>query len=233
MIETWPGFLAVWGATFPAGNFESRAQSPRANPERGFRVCAAGSPTPPPALLGSNSGIQKTASVYTDSSRYLSYSYISVFSLLWLLIICLLTPALQGTFIPLTAPISSSRPLTYSSHNELLYLHYIPILLHQPSGEAPARLETRGWGGEVGGKGCGLSSEETKEEEGGNGGAREGAQLPWTAQWVSLCYTYSKSQVQWSGPIQGGIGDLQNRTVFRLFVLLQCFYLSGTIKDKE
>lgn len=71
--------------------------------------CTGRSPTSPPSLLGSNNGIQKTASVYTDSSHYLFYHYLPVSSLSWLLIICLPAPVLKGTFIPLTTPLSSSR----------------------------------------------------------------------------------------------------------------------------
>lgn len=130
--------------------------------------CTGGSSTPPPALLGSNS---------LCLHRPIALPLLSL-PLSWLLIICLLAPVLGGTFIPLTAHHQFISPPIYPSHNELLGLHYVPILLHQPSGEAPARLETRGRGGEVGGKGCGLFSEETKEEERGNGGAGESPQLP-------------------------------------------------------
>lgn len=82
------------GITFPSGGFQSRAA--------GSLLCqhreGIWSSAPPPALLGSNSGIQKKpASVYT------------ALPLLSLLLSCLLTPVLKGSFIPLTASITSSR----------------------------------------------------------------------------------------------------------------------------
>lgn len=118
---------------------------------------------------------EKTAPVYTDSSRHVFHPYL--FPLLAAHYLHLHSYP-QGNFYPFNRTHQLVLPPIYPSHNELLYLHYILILLHQPGSEAPARLETRGRGGEVGGKGCRLSSEETEKEKGGNGRAGESAQLP-------------------------------------------------------
>lgn len=81
MIETWPAFLTLRGITFPAGGFKSRAAGSFLcrHQERGFRClrCAGRSSAPQPVLLGSNGGNLKAAAVYTDSSHYLFYPYIS------------------------------------------------------------------------------------------------------------------------------------------------------------
>ena len=162
-----------------------------ASTETGFRClrCSGGSSTPPPALLGSDSGThthtKKKKSVYTDSSHYLLLSLPLSWLFLWFAV---LGGALNPPFYSAHQLIS---PPIYPSHNELLCLHYVPVLLHQPGGEAPARLETRGWGGEVGGKGRGLSGEETEEEERGDGGTGESPQLSRAAQWVSRRLTLS------------------------------------------
>lgn len=50
---------------------------------------------------------EKTAPVYTDSSRHVFHPHLFCF-LFWLLIICIFTLIHKGTFIPLTGPISSS-----------------------------------------------------------------------------------------------------------------------------
>lgn len=176
-----PAFLTLRGITFPAGGFKSRAAAFLCrHQESGFRClrCAGRSSAPQPVLLGSNGGNQKA--VYTDSSHYLFYPYVS--------------PGFSSFASSLLSPKGTLNPCDGTSppHHELLCFHYIPVLLHQPGSEASARLETRGWGGEVGGKGCGFSSEETEEEERCNGGAGESPQLPRTAQWVSRWQTLIK-----------------------------------------
>lgn len=135
MIETWPGFLTVRN-NLPCRRL--RIQSCRilsVPTQRGdYGVCAA--------LAGVQLFHQrcseataeykkkKTAPVYTDSSCYLFYPFTSI----RLLIICLLAALLKGTLNPFYSTHQLISPPIYPSHNELLCLHYIPILLHQPGG---------------------------------------------------------------------------------------------------
>ena len=183
MIETRPGSVTEWGITFPAGG--CRIPSVPAH-RQDLGVCAALAGAQLLHRRCSEATAEHThKTVYTDSSHYLFLSLPLSWLFLWFAV---LGGALNPPFYSAHQLIS---PPIYPSHNELLCLHHVPVLLHQPGGEAPARLETRGRGGEVGGKGRGLSGEETEEEERGDGGAGESPQLSWAAQWVS------RHQTQW------------------------------------
>ena len=160
MIETWPEFLAAWGATFSCRRLQiqrCRNRIPPVPTQRGdLRVCAALARVQllQPALLGSSSGIRTEG----QKSLCLHRLYLCCPHLCSLAV-----PAPQGSYLSLKRHPSAHLgppPVSFISK-------WTPQTPSRPCSPSPARL----WSA------CSAGSKVTRR--------RSGQKRPWTHWWRS------------------------------------------------